>query len=59
MEEREFGIWRVDTSTEKEWWGTMDNSGVVVLIEGLGDAKIANKSAMYTHSHSDFVHNIQ
>jgi len=36
----------------------MDDSAVIVWIEALGDAKIANKWVMNTHSHSDFAPNI-
>jgi len=36
----------------------MDDSGVTVLIQAPGDAKIANKWVMNTHSHSDFAPNI-
>ena len=36
----------------------MDDSGVIVFIQELGDAKIANKWVMNTHSHSDFAPNI-
>jgi len=56
--EREFGISRRDTGAENEWSGTMDDSGVIVLIQALGNAKIANKWVMNTHSHSDFAPNI-
>jgi len=58
IEEREFCIPRSNTDTEKEWYGTMDDSGVIVLFPAHGDAKIANKWVMNTHSHSDFAHNI-
>jgi len=58
IEEREFGIERRDTGAEKEWYGTRDDSGVIVLIEAPGDAKIANKWLMNSHSHSDFAPNI-
>jgi len=47
--ESEFGIQRSDTGVEKECWGTMDDSGVIVLIQALGDAKIANKYVMNSH----------
>ena len=44
---REFGIRRrdtpVDTGGEKIWYGTMDESGVILSIQALVDAKIANK----------------
>jgi len=56
--EREFGIARRDTGAEKERYGTMDDSGVIVLIQALGHAKIANKWVMNTHSHSDFAPDI-
>jgi len=36
----------------------MDDAGVIVLIQALGDANIANKWVMNTHSHSDFAPNI-
>jgi len=36
----------------------MDDSGVVVLIQALGDAMIAHKWIMNTHLHSDFAQNI-
>jgi len=54
IEDREFGIqWR-DTGAEKEWSDTVDDSGAIVFIQALGDAKIAEKWVMNTHSHSDF-----
>jgi hypothetical protein len=37
----------------------MDDSGVIVLIQAFGDAKIANKWVMNAHSHSDFAANNQ
>ena len=52
--EREFGIHRRDTGAENECDGAMDDSGVIVLIQALGDAKISNKWVMNTPSHSDF-----
>jgi len=58
-EKREYGIPRRDTGAEKEWSGTIDNSAVIVLIQALGDAKIANKWIMNTHSHSDLSPNIE
>jgi len=36
----------------------MDDSGVIVLIQALGDAKIANKCVMNPYAHSDFAPNI-
>jgi len=36
----------------------MDDSGVILLIQALGDAKIYNKWVMNTHSDSDFAPNI-
>jgi glyoxylase-like metal-dependent hydrolase (beta-lactamase superfamily II) len=36
----------------------MDDAGVIVLIQALGDATIAIKWIMNTHSHSDFSLNI-
>jgi len=56
--EREFGIPRRYTDTEKQWSGTMDDSGVIILIQALGDAKIAKKWVMNTHTHPDFASNI-
>jgi len=35
-----------------------DDSGVIILIQALFNAKIANKWVMNTHLHSDFVFNI-
>jgi len=54
--EREFGTrWR-DTGVEQEWYGEIDESGVFWLIQALLiNAKKANKSVIYTHSHSDCV----
>jgi len=49
---------RKDTGVEKEWYGTMDDSGVVLCIQALKDAKIANKWVINAQSHSDFVPNI-
>jgi len=40
---REFGTQRRDTGIEKEWWGLMDDSGVMLSIQALVNAKIANK----------------
>ena len=57
--EREFRIHRRHTGVEKEWYGTMDDSGVIVLIRTLGDAKIAHKWVMNTHSHYHFAPNIK
>jgi len=51
---REFGTQRRDTGVEKEWWGTMDDSGAITLIQALVNAKTANKWLINTHSHSDF-----
>jgi len=39
-------------------YGMMDDSGDILLIQALVNAKIANKSVMDTHSHYDFVPNI-
>jgi len=36
----------------------MDESGVILLIQALINAKIANKWVINTHSHSDFAPNI-
>jgi hypothetical protein len=36
----------------------MDDSGVIVLIQPLSDAKIANKWVMKTHFRSDFTPNV-
>jgi len=37
----------------------MDDSGVILLIQALINAKIANKWAIDSHSHSDLAPNIQ
>jgi len=52
--EREFCIERGDTGQEKQWIDTMDDSGVVVLIQALVYAKIANKWVIKSYIHSDF-----
>jgi len=57
--ERQFGITRRDTGVEKGLEGTMDDSGVLVLIQALGDAKIPNKWAMNTHLNSLFAPDIK
>jgi len=49
---------RTDTALEIILHGMMDNSGLIILIQALIDAKIAKISVMDTHSHSDFVRNI-
>jgi len=36
----------------------MDDSGVILWIQALGDAEIANKLVMNIYSHSDFAPNI-
>jgi len=36
----------------------MDDSGVILWIQALVDAKIANKWVINTHSHSDFAPNV-
>jgi len=53
-----FGAQRRDTDVEKEWQGLMDDAGVVLLIQALVNAKIANKLVVNTYSHYDFAPNI-
>jgi len=55
---REFGTQRRDTGIEKEWQCTTDELGVILLIQALINAKIANKWVIHSHSHSDFAPNI-
>jgi len=50
---REFGKHRRDTGIEKEWYGTMDDSGEILLIQALINAKTANKWLINTHLYSD------
>jgi hypothetical protein len=40
---REFGTQRRDTGVEKEWQCTMDDSTVILLIQALINANVANK----------------
>jgi len=42
IEKREFGTKTTYTGTGNECWGTMDDVEVIILIQALGDAKIAN-----------------
>jgi len=58
MEEGENLVHKGDTGVEKIWSGTMDDWGMILWIQALIDAKIANKGVINTHSHSDFAPNI-
>jgi len=55
---REFGTRRRDIGRENEWQCTLDDSGVILLIQALISAKIANTWVINCHSHSDLAPNI-
>lgn len=55
---RELSIQRRDTCLQTGLYGMKDNAGVILLIQLLVNAKIANIFARIIHSHSDFVLNI-
>jgi len=38
-----FRAQRSNTSIGKQWWSTMDDSGVILLIQAVINAKIASK----------------
>jgi len=48
---REYGTQRSDTGIMREWYGTMDDSGVILVIQAILNSMIATKWIMSTHSH--------
>jgi len=53
----EFRTWRREMGTEEEWYGMMDDSEYILLIQALFNAIIANKLVINTPSPTDFATN--
>jgi hypothetical protein len=58
MEEGEDLVHKGERSRRRERMVMYDDSGVILLIQALINAKIANKWVIKSHSHSDFAPNI-
>jgi len=58
IEKEESCTTKGNTVMQKEWYGMMDISRVILLIQEFINTKIANKWVINTYSHSDFAANI-